>query len=106
MTDAEPASYLLAPRASSDLEEIWLYTAETWSLEQADAYVDDLFRVFDLLVSMPGIGKERDEFEPSVRLYIHRGHLVIYVLREDRVVILRVLGGNQDWQSIVDAIER
>jgi toxin ParE1/3/4 len=27
-----------SPRASSDLEAIWLYTFETWSADQADTY--------------------------------------------------------------------
>ena len=32
-------SYLLSPAAQSDLEEIWNYTAATWSVEQAERYV-------------------------------------------------------------------
>ena len=30
--------YRLSPRASSDLEAIWLYSFETWSADQADTY--------------------------------------------------------------------
>ncbi len=31
--------YRLSLRAQSDLEDIWLYTFENWSLEQADLQV-------------------------------------------------------------------
>ena len=31
-------TYRLFPLAEADLEEIWLYTFNNWSLEQADKY--------------------------------------------------------------------
>ena len=31
-------TYLISNKAVSDLEEIWLYTLEKWSVEQADRY--------------------------------------------------------------------
>ncbi len=38
--------YRLSPLAETDLEDIWLYTLETWSLEQADRYLRTLFSAF------------------------------------------------------------
>ena len=29
-------SYQISKQAQKDLEDIWLYTAENWSIEQAD----------------------------------------------------------------------
>jgi toxin ParE1/3/4 len=38
--------YVFSPEAERDLMEIWLYTADTWGVDQADRYVlgikDDL----------------------------------------------------------------
>ena len=30
--------YLISEKANQDIENIWLYTYETWTLEQADRY--------------------------------------------------------------------
>ena len=38
----ERRSYRLSPLAVADLESIWLYTFERWSLEQADRYHHDM----------------------------------------------------------------
>lgn len=37
----------LAPEAESDLETIWVHTAETWLVAQADKYIEDLSAKFD-----------------------------------------------------------
>jgi len=31
--------YILSVRAEIDLQEIWIYTMEHWSIEQADKYI-------------------------------------------------------------------
>ena len=43
--------------ALSDLEEIWLYTFETWSLEQADRYYELIIKEIDFLSKKPKSGK-------------------------------------------------
>ena len=30
--------YIISKKANQDIEKIWLYTFENWSLEQADRY--------------------------------------------------------------------
>ena len=42
-------SYRLTPLAEVDLENIWRYTFETWSVEQADSYLTDLVAAFEQL---------------------------------------------------------
>jgi toxin ParE1/3/4 len=102
---AKRGRYALSVRAVDDLEDIWRYSAETWSVEQADTYIDELTRTFDLIASMPGIGRERREFSPVVRIHAHAAHLIIYTLREKDVLVLRVLGGRQNWQSILARLD-
>ena len=94
--------YRLAPAAATDLEDIWLYTARNWSIEQGDRYTDALESVFDTLVAMPEIARERLEFNPSVRVHPSAQHLIIYRIEADHLVILRVLGGRQNWQAFLD----
>lgn len=33
------SAYLLSPAAQADLEDIWEYTSENWSADQAETYV-------------------------------------------------------------------
>ena len=105
MSSDEPGSYRLAPRALADLDDIWRFTAETWSLKQADRYIDDLVRVFETFAAFPTLARERSEFSPPVRIHSHESHLVIYLMANREVVVLRVLGGRQDWLSILKAAD-
>ena len=93
--------YRLAPRALDDLDDVWRFSAETWSIEQADRYIDDLTRVFETIAAMPTLARERNAFTPPVRIHVHESHLVVYTIAGDHVVILRLLGGRQDWISIL-----
>jgi len=54
---------------------------------------------------MPLIARERTEFSPPLRIHVHGTHLVVYVSDGKAVDILRVLGGRQDWVSILNAAE-
>ena len=106
MSSSKPTPYRLAPKAIEDMDAVWRYTAETWSLEQADAYIDGMTHAFQLIADMPKIARERTEFVPPVRIHVHQGHLVVYVLADGYVSVLRVLGGRQNWQAILQASEQ
>lgn len=99
------AAYGLTPAAEADLEGIWRYTAESWSVRQADEYIGGLVKSFALIASMPTMARERAEFDPPVRIHVHDRHLIVYVLEGEGVAILRVLGGRQDWVAILNATE-
>lgn len=105
MTSNKPLSYRLKPKALEDLEEIWRYTAETWSLSQADIYQDALANSFKLIAGMPEVARERMEFDPPVRIHVHQSHLIVYIILDEHIEIVRVLGGRQDWHTILQALE-
>jgi toxin ParE1/3/4 len=52
---------------------------------------------------VPTLGRERTEFTPPVCIHVHKNHLIVYVVRDDAVVIIRILGGRQNWQAILQA---
>lgn len=106
MSSNRPPAFALSPRAEQDLEEIWRYTAENWSLKQADSYVKDLFGTFRLLASMPEMARERTEFQPPVRIHLHQSHLVVYLATASGIDVVRILGGRQDWHAILNEIDQ
>ena len=105
MTARELAGYRLTPKAEIDLEDIWLYTAQTWSPDQADTYIDGLVRTIETLVAMPAIARERDEFDPPVRVHPAAAHLIVYRVEEAALLVIRILGGRQNWRAMLEVID-
>ncbi|MFA8387526.1 MAG: type II toxin-antitoxin system RelE/ParE family toxin [Pelagibaca sp.] len=102
MSASDLTGYRLTPAAQNDLEDIWLYTLEQWSVQQADRYTDILEDTLDRLLFMPEMARERPEFDPPVRIHPCAEHLI----EGDQLVILRILGAGQDWQAILRAIDQ
>ncbi|MBO6561105.1 MAG: type II toxin-antitoxin system RelE/ParE family toxin [Nisaea sp.] len=100
-----PTHYRLTPRARADLEEIWLYSEETWSAEKADDYIDALTEGFEALLRVPEMARERTELRPPVRIHPLGGHLIVYRILEDHIEIVRLLGGRQNWVAILAALD-
>ena len=93
------------PARRTIFDDIWRFSAETWSIEQADRYIDDLVRVCETIAALPTLARERTEFSPPVRIHGHESHLIIYTVAADHIAILRVLGGRQDWVAILKAAD-
>jgi plasmid stabilization system protein ParE len=49
-------AYRLTPQAERDLEEIWFYTFENWSAEQADRYHNQIMAAIERLAGGAGKG--------------------------------------------------
>lgn len=90
------ANYKLYPQAEADLEKIWRYTEKTWSIQQANFYIDKLVDVFGLLAETPELTRERTEFTPPVRIHSHAHHLVVYQQTHDGIEIIRILHESMD----------
>lgn len=106
MAENSLTSYRLTPAAQNDLEDIWLYSAQQWSPQQADGYTDILQDTFDRLLFMPQMARERPEFDPPVRIHPSAEHLIIYRVMSDHLAILRILGAGQNWQAILRAVDQ
>jgi len=82
--------YRLSPRAESDVRGIYEYTAETWSVRQADTYLDELVSAFQGLAS--GLRKGQSVLtHPGMMKLAVGSHIVFYRDRGDRLDVIRVL---------------
>ena len=70
MSSGKQRQYRLAPLALADLDDIWRFSAEKWSIEQADRTIDDLVRMFETIATMPTLARERSEFKPPIRIHV------------------------------------
>jgi toxin ParE1/3/4 len=88
-------NYRLSPLAEADLEDIWLYTFKTWSLEQADSYQDDFVVGFEGLAHGHKKGRPVDIREGYFK-YPVGSHLVFYRISDLHVDVIRVLHQQMD----------
>ena len=94
-------NFALHPKADEDLERIWYYSATNWSVDRANQEIDELYLTFTNISLMPKLGRERAEVNPPVRIHTHGAHVIVYRIENDIVRIVRVLGGRQNWLTIL-----
>lgn len=86
------ARYLLTNKAVDDLTNIWNYTAETWSENQADRYYNSLIDSFQEIAENPKIGKNYSIVETEIKGFNVNKHIVFYrLISEDIIEITRIL---------------
>ena len=89
-------SYRLTPNAQADIEGIYRYSYENFGERQADIYYQGLEECFELLSENPRMGREFNEIVQGLRRHEHERHVVYYEIEDMDVLILRILGANQD----------
>ena len=97
-------SYKISVKASEDIENIWLYTFENWSLEQADRYVNLIFDEIEYLSDNPNSGKNINHIRKNYRLSKVKSHLIFYRLSDKQkdIEVIRVLHQRMDLENRLD----
>ena len=90
---------VILPAAQADLSEIWDYTAERWSLDQARTYASGMTDVLFLLCDQPDIAPLFGAFTPPVRIQRFGSHLVIFTADDTSVEVIRVVHGRSNWAA-------
>jgi toxin ParE1/3/4 len=83
--------YTISKKAVSDLEEIWLYTVEKWSIEQADRYYSLIFDEIDFICRNVSTGKSMDHVRKGYRASKVKSHLIFYRVTDNVIEIVRIL---------------
>ncbi len=85
------ARYVILSDAREDLEQIDEYTMQNWGIEQADAYLEALTTIFELLAVRPSIGRDRSEdIGPGYMSFGHKSHVIYYKRMTGGVAIAAV----------------
>ncbi|ENN85974.1 plasmid stabilization system [Rhizobium freirei PRF 81] len=85
----------LSPLAEADLENIWRYTVENWSIAQAETYHAEIVEAFEGLASGLKIGRPADIRDGYFK-YAVGSHVVYYLLRDAEIAIIRILHRRMD----------
>jgi toxin ParE1/3/4 len=96
--------YLISKEASKDLEKIWLYTFENWSIEQADRYFHLIIDEIENLTKHPLSGKDYSDLRKGYFRSRVKSHFIFYRinLKKKEIEIIRILHQQMDIESRIN----
>ncbi len=96
---------IISQEAASDLENIWLYTLEKWSQQQADKYHRQLIEAIKQLALNPYLGKDVGYILKGYYRLKAQSHLIFYKIDDigNNIMIIRILHEQMDVQARLKA---
>ncbi len=93
--------FQISIEAENDLEKIWLYTFENWSIEQADRYLDLIFEEVDYICKNPNSGKDLNDIRKGYFRSKVKSHFIFYKInkKQNLIEIIRVLHQRMDIEN-------
>lgn len=97
-------NYKISRQAEIDLENIWLYTFEEWSLEQADYYLYLIIDEIEYISENPKAGKDYNDVRKGYFRSRVKSHFIFYRinLKEEIVEIIRILHQQMDIETHIN----
>jgi len=92
--------FFISKKAVSDLEEIWLYTIEKWSIEQADRYYNLIFDEINYICKNINAGKSMEHVRKGYRASKVKSHLIFYRVINNTIEVIRILHERMDIENI------
>ena len=98
-------SFAISKMAMSDLEEIWLYTVEKWSVEQADRYYNLIFDEINYICTNSNAGKLMEHVRKGYRASKVKSHLIFYRVLDETIQVIRILHERMDIETHLNDFE-
>lgn len=97
------ARYILTNKAVEDLSNIWNYTYEIWSENQADKYYQLIIETCQEIAKSPTIGRSYEEISKKILGLRVGKHVIFYrELKLKEIEIVRVLHERMDLKNKLD----
>jgi plasmid stabilization system protein ParE len=94
-------SYLVAPEAEGDLQQIWRYLLGEAGLAIANRIQNDLVDAFEGLADMPGKGHKRPDLTSHDVLFLSMYQYMIVYRQPTLMEIVAVLHGKRDLKQLL-----
>ena len=89
--------YRISKQGINDLNDIWIYTLNKWSKEQADRYYDLIIGEIEFIADNFLIGKSVEQTRKNYRVTKVKSHLIFYRKMGNGIVeIVRILHQRMD----------
>ena len=97
-------TYRISQAAINDIESIWLYTVENWSILQADRYFNLILNEIEYIAENPSSGKDFSAVRKGYYQSKIKSHFIFYKVyrRKKEVEIIRILHQRMDIESRLD----
>ena len=92
--------YRLSSKAKSDLINIWEFTLDNWSIDQADRYYNLIMdKIHDICIK-PDLGRNYHHVRKDYWGINVKSHIIFYKITEKRIIeVIRILHLRMDLQS-------
>ena len=97
--------YRISEEAGKDLEKIWMYTLQNWSIEKADSYLKLIFNKREAITKKPSIGVNYNKLIANYYYARVKSHLIFYKINTESntVDIIRILHNHMDVINIISS---
>ena len=94
------ALYIISEEALKDINNTWLYTAENWSLEQADRYYNLILDEIEYISENFETGRDIGRIRKGYRYSKVKSHLIFYKKsKKGETEIIRILHEKMDIEN-------
>ena len=94
------ALYIISEEALKDIDNIWLFTAENWSFEQADRYFNLILDEIEYISENFEDGRDIGRVRKGYRYSKVKSHLIFYKKsKSGKIEIIRVLHEKMDIEN-------
>lgn len=92
--------YIVSEKALEDINKIWIYTAENWSVEQADRYYNLIIDEIEYIVDNLDMAHDLEKIRKSYRYSKVKSHLIFFKKdKTNEIEVVRVLHERMDIEN-------
>jgi toxin ParE1/3/4 len=92
--------YIISEKALEDINKIWIYTAENWSVEQADRYYNLIIDEIEYIVDNLDIARDFGKIRKSYRYSKVKSHLIFFKKdKANEIEVVRILHERMDIEN-------
>lgn len=94
------SEYIITEKALEDINNIWIYTAENWSVEQADRYYNLIIDEIEYIIDNLDMARDFGKIRKSYRYSKVKSHLIFFKKDStNEIEVVRVLHERMDIEN-------
>ena len=92
--------YVISEKAVEDINNIWIYTTENWSVAQADRYYNLIFDEIEYIANNFDMARDFGKIRKSYKCSKVKSHLIFFKKNKiNEIEVVRVLHERMDIES-------
>ena len=91
------SQYVISEKAIEDINNIWIYTAENWSVAQADRYYNLIYDEIEFIANNFDMARDFGKIRKSYKCSKVKSHLIFFKIdKMNEIEVVRVLHEKMD----------